>query len=99
MFRALPIGCLKAVWEKDSIFANTVILLLTSLLFVVAHIHFGKPLLSQWYGLILVFIHGLMYGMVYLKSKSIVYPMVMHSVSNFISVGGCYMYMALSHII
>ena len=99
MFRALPIGCLNAVWGKDSKFADTVILLLTSLLFVVAHIHFGKPLLSQLYGLILVFIHGLMYGMVYVKSKSIIYPVVMHGVSNFISVGGCYMYMVLSHII
>lgn len=99
MFRALPIGCLKAVWGKNSKFADLVILLLTSLLFTVAHIHFGKPLLSQWYGLILVFIHGLMYGIAYLKTKSIVYPMVMHGVSNFISVGGCYMYMMLSCII
>ena len=97
MFRALPIGCFKAVWDKNSKFTDTVILLLTSLLFMCVHIHLSKPLLSQLYSLILVCIHGCMYGMVYLKSKSIVYPMVMHGVSNFISVGGCYVYMILSH--
>lgn len=98
MFRALPIGCLKAVWGKQGKFADAVILLLTSLLFMVAHIHLDKPLSSQWYGLVFVFIQGLLFGMVYTKTKSIVYPMVMHGVSNFISVGGCYVYMILSHI-
>lgn len=98
MFRALPIGCFKTVWEKNSKFADAAILLLTSLLFVIVHIHFGKPLLSQLYNLILVFIHGLVYGISYLKSKSIVYPMVMHGISNFISVGGCYLYMMLSRV-
>ncbi len=98
MFRALPVGCLKAALGKDSKFADTVILVLTSLLFMIAHIHFGKPFLSQLYSLVLVFIHGFMFGMVYLKSKSIVYPMIMHGVSNVISVGGCYVYMILSQI-
>lgn len=99
IFRALPIGCCKAVWGKNSKLADTVILLLTSLLFMYVHIYFGKPLLPQLYSLIHVFIHGLIFGIVYLKSKSIVYPMIMHGVSNFISVGWCYVYMILSHYI
>ena len=99
IFRALPIGCYKAAWGKNSKLADTAILLLTSLLFMYVHIYSGKPLLSQLYSLILVFIHGLMFGTVYLKSKSVVYPMIMHGVSNFISVALCYVYMILSHYI
>ena len=98
MFRALPIGCFKAIWSKCGKLGDATILLITSLLFTIVHIQFRIPFSSQWYSLLLVFIHGLILGITYLKTNSIVYPIVMHGVSNFISVGGCYMYMILSRM-
>lgn len=95
VFRALPIGCLRAVCGKNSKFADVAVLLLSSVLFTIAHINFTLPLSGQWYSLIYVFVGGLIYGVAYLKSSSIIYPMMMHGVSNFISVGGCYLYMVL----
>ena len=34
-------------------------------------------------------------GYIFIRSKSVIYPMIMHSMSNVISVGGCYLYMVL----
>lgn len=99
IFRVLPIGCFKVIWNKGGKVADATILLITSLLFMISHIHFGNSLSSQCYGLLLVFIHGLLYGIAYLKTNSIVYPIIMHGVSNVISVGGCYIYMILSRIV
>ena len=39
------------------------------------------------------FVLGLAYGYTFIKTKTAVYPMIMHSMSNVISVGGCYLYM------
>ena len=99
IFRALPIGCFKAIGGRSSKCADFIILLLTTLLFTIVHINFGIPFSIQWYGLFLVFIQGLIFGIAYLRTKSIVYPMIMHGVSNFVSVGGCYVYMLLSRTI
>jgi membrane protease YdiL (CAAX protease family) len=97
MFRALPIVCFKTLCRKISKITDIVILLITSILFTIVHINFTIPIFSQLYSLAYVFINGMIFGIVYLKSNSVIYPMIMHGVGNFISVGGCYLYMVLSH--
>lgn len=94
LFRALPLTCLKNAYKKGHRFLDIMILFLTSLLFTYGHINFTVPLSSQLFTLLLVFIHGIAYGFVFLKSKSVIYPMIMHGVSNFISVGCYYLYMS-----
>lgn len=96
LFRALPVICLSSVCNKNNRSINIAILFLTSLLFAIAHINFNVPFSSQWFNVLYAFINGAANGFVFLHSKSIIYPMIMHGVSNFISVGGCYLYMALS---
>lgn len=94
LFRALPLACLKSVYKKNDRLLDSMILFLTSLLFAYGHINFTVPLSSQLFPLLSVFIHGMAYGFVFLKSKSVIYPMIMHGVSNFISVGCYYLYMS-----
>ncbi|MDE7361171.1 MAG: CPBP family intramembrane metalloprotease [Oscillospiraceae bacterium] len=95
LFRALPLVCLKSVCNKSGKFFNIMILFITSLLFVYGHISFNVSLSSQLFSLVYVFIQGMAYGFVFLKSKSVIYPMIMHGVSNFICVGCYYLYMIL----
>ena len=97
VFRALPLVCLKNVCNKSGRFLDIMILFLTSLLFAAAHINFNIPLSSQWIGVLYAFVNGAAYGFVFLRSESVIYPMIMHSVSNLISVGCCYLYMILSN--
>ena len=40
--------------------------------------------------LVLSFVFGIFYGVAYQKSKSVIYPMVMHGISNFLIVGERY---------
>lgn len=96
MFRALPITCLQTVLGKKSRLTDGVVMLVTSLLFAVAHFNASVPIANQWYSLLYVFVLGVLYATVYMKSNSVIYPMIMHGVSNLISVGGCYLYMLLS---
>lgn len=97
IFRGLPIICLQTVMGRSSKYANGTILIVSSMLFTIAHMNFSIPFSGQWYSLLYVFVSGMLYGIVYMKSNSIIYPMIMHGVSNFLSVGGCYLYMVLSY--
>ena len=97
VFRALPLVCLKNVCNKSGRFLDIMILFLTSLLFAAAHINFNVPISAQWVGVLYAFVNGAAYGFVFLRSESVIYPMIMHNVSNLISVGGCYLYMILSN--
>lgn len=97
VFRALPLVCIKNVCNKSGRFLDIMILFLTSLLFAAAHINFTVPLSSQWFGVLYAFVNGAAYGFVFLRSESVIYPMIMHNISNLISVGGCYLYMMLSN--
>ena len=42
--------------------------------------------------LVYAFILGLAYGFTYIKSKSIIYPIIMHGMSNFLMVGIGYVF-------
>lgn len=100
LFRALPVTVLsytigKSVELKWDI---TLEVLLASILFVLAHIKwslypFSVDLnVSQ---LLYAFAMGTVQGMVYQKTRSIIYPILMHSVSNVLMVGVGYLFAVL----
>jgi len=104
LFRALPIIVL--VWsfresksiirikELDISLEN----IIAALLFTLAHVHWSLnpfSISASWVQLILSMVLGLWYGVAYKKSKSILYPMAMHSIWNVIMVGARYIHLAL----
>ena len=79
----------------DSKKDNTKAVVIAAVLFGIAHIdilHLSFDPFQVCYAFVL----GLFYGYTFIKTKSVIYPMTMHSMSNVISVGGCYLYMFLS---
>lgn len=98
LFRALPITILLYLWNKGKGNNPIVSIVCSSALFAAAHITWGfSPFTIQidWFQLIYAFILGLAYAVTYIKSKSIIYPMIMHSMSNFLMVGVGYLVMTV----
>lgn len=95
LFRSLPIVLYKNVINTNKKSDDVLAVVLTSALFAIAHFNLKLPISIQWFQIAYAFVLGLAYGFVFIKSKSIIYPMIMHGMSNFISVGGCYLYMSL----
>jgi len=103
LFRALPITLLvysfresKAVNIKglDISLEN----IIAALLFTLAHVSWSLNPFSvraSWVQLILSMVLGLWYGVAYKKSKSILYPMAMHSIWNVVMVGARLIHLAL----
>lgn len=92
LFRSLPITVLMFVLDPESRRDRVIAIFAAAVLFGLAHINFfamSVPLFQVCYAFVL----GLAYGFVFFRSKSVIYPMLMHSLSNVISVGGCYLYM------
>ncbi len=88
LFRALPVTVL-CLFDTKSKHKWTAIII-ASVLFGIAHIgwSFNPFTLSvSWFQVVYAFILGIAYGITYIKSKSIIYPMIMHSMSNVIMVG------------
>ena len=95
LFRALPITVLGGFICKEKK-SYTVIIVIASVLFSAAHIRwtlFPVSISFSWFQLIYAFILGIAYGLTYVKSKSIIYPMIMHGLSNFFMVGMGYIFM------
>lgn len=95
LFRSLPVTLLLSCLKSDSKKDNTIAIVIAAVLFAIAHIDFftfSFDLFQVCYAFVL----GLIYGYTFIKIKSVIYPMIMHSMSNVISVGGCYLYMFLS---
>jgi membrane protease YdiL (CAAX protease family) len=101
LHRALPVTVLvsllgKSVKLKGSI---TLEIVLASLLFSLAHIKWSlspfsvNASVSQ---LIYAFVIGTVQGMAYQESRSVLYPILMHSVSNVLMVGTGYLFAALA---
>lgn len=68
---------------------------LAAMLFSIAHIKWTVlpfAVSFSWVQLIYAFVLGVIYGVTYIKSKSIIYPMIMHGLSNFLMVGVGYMF-------
>lgn len=95
LFRALPITMLVFAYGKSAdiklgklnISLQNVV---AALLFSLAHVRWSLSpfaLDADIFQLFYAFVLGIMYGIVYQKSKSVLYPMMMHSFSNVLMVG------------
>ena len=94
LFRSLPITVLLSVLDPEDKRDRAIAVISAAILFGVAHINvftFSVP----WFQVCYAFVLGIFYGYTFIRSKSVIYPMIMHSMSNVISVGGCYLYMLL----
>jgi len=103
LFRALPImllaysfraGKVIRIKELDISLEN----IIAALLFTLAHVRWTLnpfSLSASWVQLTLSMVLGLWYGIAYKKSKSILYPMAMHSIWNVVMVGARYIHLAL----
>ena len=93
LFRALPICVLMFVFPfKGSKWRAITI---AAVLFSVAHIGWSIHPFTLTYSipqLIMALIYGLAYGFVFVKTKNVFYPMMMHSCSNLIMVGLGYIF-------
>lgn len=99
VFRALPIPLLiYAFGGSISVKGNiTLEVILASVLFSCAHINWSIcPLTvdADLFQIIYAFLLGSIQGVVYQKSRSILYPMLMHSCSNVFMVGIGYLFAA-----
>ncbi|HHV63536.1 MAG TPA: CPBP family intramembrane metalloprotease [Peptococcaceae bacterium] len=100
LYRALPVTVLVYVFGKSIQIKWDITLevVLASLLFTVAHIKwslfpFSLNLISSQ--LFYAFAMGIVNGIVYQQSRSILYPMLMHSISNVLMVGTGYLFAVL----
>lgn len=99
LFRALPIGVLVYAFAgsipvKGSL---TLEVILASVLFSLAHAKWSlSPFTFQadYFQLFYAFVLGTVQGVVYQKSRSILYPILMHSFSNVSMVGVNYLFAA-----
>jgi len=94
LFRSLPITMVLSVLDPDTRRDRAIVVFGAALLFAIAHIDmitFSIP----WFQVCYAFVLGIAYGYTFIRTKSVIYPMIMHSMSNVISVGGCYLYMLL----
>lgn len=90
LFRALPITLFIIVFGKSIKIKWGISLevILAGLLFSIAHLDAFKLDFQIYFSLVL----GIAYGVTYQKTRSIVYPMLMHSISNVLSVGLGYLF-------
>lgn len=100
VYRALPIIILTyAFGESIKIKGSfTLEVILASILFAFAHVKWSLipfTFEANYFQLLYAFALGTIQGIVYQKSKSILYPMLMHSFSNVLMVGGGYVFTAL----
>jgi membrane protease YdiL (CAAX protease family) len=100
VYRALPVVLLtrsfgKSIEIKGSI---TLEVILASVLFAFAHVKWSLAPLkfeADYFQIIYAFVLGTIIGIAYQKSKSILYPILMHSFCNVLMVGGGYVFTAL----
>ncbi|WP_083605511.1 CPBP family intramembrane glutamic endopeptidase [Proteiniborus sp. DW1] len=104
LFRALTIGIL-TFWSGSNKGRNFTKLnisyevIVAAVLFSVAHIKWTINPFSismNYFQLIYCFVLGIAYGKAYQESNSVIYPIIMHSVSNVILVGLGYIFEFIS---
>lgn len=103
LFRALPITMITFIFGKSKVVRIAKLnipfeITISALLFSIAHISWtGNPFSMDFnlFQLMYAFILGITYGVVYKKSSSIIYPMIMHSISNVLMVGIGYIFAAM----
>lgn len=97
VYRALPITLFSHAFGRSvEIKGNcTLEVILSSVLFAFAHIKWSVIPLSfeaDYFQVIYAFVLGTIQGVVYQKSRSIIYPVLMHSFSNVMMVGTGYLF-------
>ncbi len=100
LFRAIPITMLvqvmgKSVRVKWGITLETIV---ASFLFAIAHMKwslFPFAIEANYFQVLYAFVLGTIQGKAYQDSRSIVYPMFMHSISNVLMVGTGYLFLLL----
>jgi membrane protease YdiL (CAAX protease family) len=100
LYRALPITMLvhvlgKSVKVKWGVTLETII---ASFLFAIAHMKwslFPFTIEANYFQVFYAFVLGTIQGKAYQDSRSIVYPMFMHSISNVLMVGTGYLFLLL----
>jgi membrane protease YdiL (CAAX protease family) len=100
VFRALPVVLLTRSFGQSVRIKGSVTLevILASLLFAFAHVSWSlSPLRfkADIFQVIYAFVLGTIQGIAYQRTRSILYPMLMHSISNVFMVGGGYLFAAL----
>lgn len=100
VFRALPIILLQYSFGRSiKIKGNlTLEVILASVLFAFAHVNWSLAPLNfelDYFQILYAFVLGTIQGIVYQRSRSILYPVLMHSFSNVLMVGGGYVFTAL----
>lgn len=100
LFRALPITLLTFVFKRSVKIKwdITLEIIIAALLFAIAHIQWSlSPFVISvnYFQLFYAFVLGIAYGTAYQRSGSIVYPALMHSISNVLMVGIGYLFAVL----
>ena len=101
LYRAIPITLLLSVFKRSVPvkWGITLEVILTSVLFALAHVKWSfSPFAIEagFQQLIYAFAIGTVQGVAYQKSRSILYPVLMHSASNVLMVGLGYLFFVLS---
>ncbi len=95
LFRSLPITILRLLPSRQGHGRQFLPVVIAAFLFSLAHIRWSLFPISvsfSCFQLIYAFILGIAYGITFLKSRSVLYPAVMHGLSNFVMVGTGYMF-------
>jgi len=103
LFRALPITLLVYSFRENKVIKIKELEIsleniIAALLFTFAHVYWSLnpfSISASWFQLALSMVLGLWYGIAYKKSKSIIYPMAMHSIWNVVMVAARYIHLAL----
>lgn len=94
LFRALPIGLFAIIFKKSVPLKWGITLenVVAAILFTLAH---GNYLVTHNYYFIgYTFILGIIFGITYQKTRSIIYPMMMHSMTNMMMTGTSFLFAA-----
>jgi membrane protease YdiL (CAAX protease family) len=97
LFRALPITIFSYVYTRSENKKLCPSVVCASILFSLAHIRWTLSpftLTIDWLQLIYAFVLGVAYGVAFKKTGSVIYPMIMHSLSNVLMVGVGYLFMS-----
>ncbi|MGL4343839.1 MAG: lysostaphin resistance A-like protein [Cellulosilyticaceae bacterium] len=100
LFRALPITMM--VWVSGKYteikvykYKITLEVLIATILFAMAHISWSLEPFSieiDYFQVMYAFVLGYVYGKAFQKSGSVIYPMVLHGISNIVMVGIGYVF-------
>ena len=103
LFRALPMTVLLCSFQESKVIIKigelkfSHVNIIAAVIFTLAHVAWTiNPfsLNASWMQLTLSMVLGLWYGIAYEESKSVIYPMAMHSIWNVVVVGASYIHRA-----